>query len=73
MKMDMDFGAELFKYVEPNGESKLEFIERYIRESIGKKSLNEIGFYFVPTLFVIKNKTLVNMVILEDKISSFLK
>lgn len=73
MKMDMDFGAELFKNVEPNGESKLEFIERYIRESIGKKSLNEIGFYFVPTLFVIKNKTLVNMVILEDKISSFLK
>jgi glutaredoxin len=73
MKMDMDRGAELFKDVEPNGESKIEFIERYIHDSIGMKDIKDIGFYFVPTLFVIKNNVLANMVILEDKISSFLK
>lgn len=73
LKMDMDKGAELFKDVEPNQESKVDFINRYIKESIGANKVSDIGFYFVPTLFVIQNHILINMVILEDNISSFLQ
>lgn len=74
----LDFTGEkddlLFKdTVLKDDESKLEFIDRYSLDSKGAKNVKDINYYFVPMLLHIKNKEVNNSIVLEDRISEYIK
>jgi hypothetical protein len=74
----LDFTGEkddlLFKEtVQNEGESKLDFIARYEKDSIGATNVKDINYYYVPMLIHVMNKKVVNTVVLEDKISLYFK
>ena len=74
----LDFTKEkdaiLFKNTEQyKDEDKMTFIERYSKDSIGAKEVKDINYYYVPMLLHIKNGAVYNCIVLEDKISNYLK
>ena len=74
----LDFTGEkedfLFKdTIMKDGESELEFINRYSIDSKGAKDVKDINYYYVPMLLHIKDNEVIKSIVLEDKISEYIK
>jgi thiol-disulfide isomerase/thioredoxin len=72
--MDGEKDADLFADTEmlPN-ESREKFISRYVKESIGKDKIDEVNYYFVPSLYKIKDGKVVEIKVAEDEIMDYLQ
>jgi len=74
----LDFTSERDNYllkdtIMNENEAKLDFINRYSKDSIGAKDLKDVNYYFVPMLLHIKDGSVFNCVVLEDHISEYIK
>ena len=71
--MDGENDADLFFNTQrKEDESRDEFINRYIKESIGKDRVSEVNYYFVPALYKIKGGKVVDIKVAEDDILDYL-
>ncbi len=71
--MDGENDADLFFNTQRrDDESRDEFINRYIKESIGKDKVSEVNYYFVPSLYKIKDGKVIDIKVGEDDILDLL-
>lgn len=71
--MDEDKDAELFKNIENKDNlSHADLVKSYVSASIGKDKLEEVGYYYVPSLYHVVDHKIENIYVGEFIIKPYL-